>query len=77
METLLTIQEVSERLRVSVRWLRNEIANGGFPHHRIGARQHMLRFRMSEIEAWLTRGEEGAAHSSSTDSAALRESRDG
>jgi excisionase family DNA binding protein len=50
-EPLLTARDVAERLGVDVGWIYDEWQAGRLPGFRLGSR--MLRFRWSEIEAWL------------------------
>ena len=47
---LLTCREVGELLGFSPAWVQDRFEDGSLPGFRIGGR---LRFRLSEIEAWL------------------------
>lgn len=49
-ERLLTVKELSERLQVGRSWLYEHAHWTGFPVIRVG---RSLRFRLSEVEAWL------------------------
>jgi excisionase family DNA binding protein len=49
-EAFLTLEEVSERLRFSKRWVFEQIKSGGLPYHRPGRGQY--RFLWSEVESW-------------------------
>lgn len=49
-ERLLTVKEVCERLQVGRSWLYEHAHWTGFPVIRVG---RSLRFRLSEVEAWL------------------------
>lgn len=48
-EPLLTMRDLVERYKMSERWFRYRLVEG-MPAHRWGGR---LRFRASEIEAWM------------------------
>jgi excisionase family DNA binding protein len=49
---LLTIDEVSDRLRISKSWIYNELALRRFPSVKLG---RALRFRAVDIDAYLDR----------------------
>ena len=55
-ERLMTIQEVAEYLQCSVSTLRRWVRRGKVPHYRMGK---MVRFRRSELDAWLIAFQEG------------------
>lgn len=50
-EPLKTALEVSKHLRMSERWVRQQANESDMPHFRMG--EKALRFRLSEVEAWL------------------------
>lgn len=50
-KTILTLEEVAERLRVNRNTLRTYIKEKGMPHIRIGKR--MIRVDEDAFEAWL------------------------
>lgn len=50
MERLLTTNDVAERLARSARWVREQAREGAIPSFKLGK---AVRFRESEIEAWL------------------------
>lgn len=50
-ERLATSEEVAEALCVSPAWVQEQARAGGIPAIKLG--RHW-RFRMSEVEAWLT-----------------------
>ena len=52
-ERLLTAREVADRLGVSVEWTLRHYRSGELPGFRIGRNVRPVRFRWSEIEAWL------------------------
>ena len=52
MEKLLDAKEMSEAYRLPVSWIYSKAQAGMLPHYRIGK---YVRFRSSEIEAWLDR----------------------
>jgi excisionase family DNA binding protein len=52
-ERLLTAREVSDRLGVSIEWTLRHYRSGELPGFRIGQNVRPVRFRWSEIEAWL------------------------
>ena len=56
-ERLLTADEIAEYLCCSVSTVRRFAARGEIPHYRLGK---LLRFRRSEVEAWLARRQFGA-----------------
>ena len=49
-ERLMTAREVASYLRCSVTTVRRLVLRGKAPHYRLG---RMIRFRRSEIDAWL------------------------
>ena len=48
---LLTAAELSSHLRVTRRWVYDQVESHGMPAYRLGARA--LRFDLSAVEAWL------------------------
>jgi excisionase family DNA binding protein len=50
LEKLLTIDEVSRRLSVSVSTVRRIVRDGTLPAYRVGGR---LRFKLHEVEAYI------------------------
>ena len=57
LEQLLTVQQVADRLQVRRSWIYNRRHSGSlpFPAIRVGK---FLRFRRSDVEAWLWRQRE-------------------
>ncbi len=51
-ENLLSIGDLSEYLRIKPKTLYSKVESGEIPHYKIG---HLIRFRKSEVEAWLER----------------------
>lgn len=49
-EPMLTYEQVSKLLGVSVIFLKKAKRSMGLPHYKIGA---AVRFRLSEVEGWL------------------------
>ncbi|MGE5235820.1 MAG: helix-turn-helix domain-containing protein [Acidobacteriota bacterium] len=56
--TLLTAEEVAERLRVTKCWIYAEVRAGRLPHVRLG---RYVRFRVAAIDSWIERIERGGA----------------
>jgi excisionase family DNA binding protein len=54
--TLLTAEEVAERLRVTKCWIYAEVRAGRLPHVRLG---RYVRFRARAIDAWIEQIERG------------------
>jgi excisionase family DNA binding protein len=54
--TLLTADEVAERLRVTKCWIYAEVRAGRLPHLRLG---RYVRFRARAIDAWIEQIERG------------------
>ena len=52
MEKLIGVKEMSEAYGLPVSWIYSKAQAGMLPHYRIGK---YVRFRPSEIEAWLDR----------------------
>jgi excisionase family DNA binding protein len=55
-KTLLTADEVAERLRVTKCWIYSEVRAGRLPHVRLG---RYVRFRAPAIDAWIEQIERG------------------
>ena len=55
-ERLITARELATYLRCSVSTVRRLVLRGKIPHYRLGK---MVRFRRSEIDAWLALRREG------------------
>lgn len=55
-EGLMTSQDVSRYLRCSVTTIRRLAGRGEMPHFRVGK---LMRFRRSEVDAWLNLHHEG------------------
>jgi len=53
MTTFLTISELAKELKVSRRWIHEQIRTGGLPHHYLGQARRLLRFRLSEVVDWI------------------------
>lgn len=53
LEAWTTAAEVAEHLAISDATLQRWVADRGVPVHRIG---RTLRFRLSEVDAWVERG---------------------
>lgn len=51
-ENLLSIVELSKYLSIKPKTLYSKVESGQIPHYKIG---HLIRFRKSEVEAWLVR----------------------
>lgn len=49
-EPYVTIEQLCEHLQMKPRWVRYQITENGLPVKRLG---RSLRFRISEVEAWL------------------------
>jgi excisionase family DNA binding protein len=48
--SLLDIDAVAERLGVTVRWVRRQVARRAIPFYKLGA---LLRFDLNELDAWI------------------------
>jgi predicted DNA-binding transcriptional regulator AlpA len=57
MERLLTARDLADELGLSADWILDEWQAGRLPGLRLSAR--MIRFRVSDIEEWLTSKQEG------------------
>lgn len=57
-EALMTVAEVSEYLRCSVSMVRRLARGSQIPYFRVG---RLVRFRRSDVDAWLAAHHEGAA----------------
>ena len=55
-ERLITAREVASYLRCSISTVRRMVLRDKVPHYRLG---RMIRFRRSEIDAWLALHQEG------------------
>ena len=55
-EGLMTTQDLARYLQCSMTTVRRWISRGEIPHIRLGK---LVRFRRSEVDAWLTRYHEG------------------
>jgi excisionase family DNA binding protein len=53
METYLTIEELAEHLKLAAQTIRRYVLNREIPYYKI---KKVIRFRLSEIEAWVDRG---------------------
>lgn len=51
-ENLLSIEELSKYLSIKPKTLYSKVESGEIPHYKIG---HLIRFKKSEVEAWLER----------------------
>ncbi|MCU1591974.1 MAG: Excisionase [Frankiales bacterium] len=58
MNEWIDIADAAERLKVRKRWLYEQTAAGTVPVHRVG---RQLRFRPSELDAWVESGQAAAA----------------
>ena len=56
MEDYMTLEELSEKLRVSKGYLYNLCCKGRIPHKKIGK---LIRFVPSDIERWIDLNSEG------------------
>jgi excisionase family DNA binding protein len=56
--TLLTADEVAERLRVTKCWVYAEVRAGRLPHVRLG---RYIRFRAGAIDSWIEQIERGGS----------------
>jgi excisionase family DNA binding protein len=54
--TLLTAEELAERLRVTKCWIYTEVRAGRLPHVRLG---RYVRFRADAIDSWIEQIERG------------------
>jgi predicted DNA-binding transcriptional regulator AlpA len=55
-EHLLTKQQLAEQIGYSESWINQQMRKAGLPHLKSGsARQAGVRFRLSEVEAWMMR----------------------
>ena len=52
LEPYVTLDQLCEHLQMKPRWVRYQVAENGLPVKRLG---RSLRFRLSEVEAWLER----------------------
>lgn len=50
-EQWVRVPDVARHLDVSVSWVNHAVATGSFPVRRVG---RSIRFRISEIDAWVT-----------------------
>ena len=55
METLMTIRDVAEKVRLTVAGVRKLILKKDIPYFKVGA---AIRFRPSEIEEWMEKRRE-------------------
>ena len=53
METYLTIEELAAHLKLAVQTIRRYVLNKEIPYRKI---KKVVRFRLSEIEAWIEGG---------------------
>lgn len=74
MTTFLTISELAEELKVSRRWIHEQIRTGDLPHHYLGSSRRVLRFRLSEVLEWV---EAASSNDSVSQGQAPRRSRAG
>ena len=56
---LLTATELAATLKVSRRWIHDQIRKGGLPHHYLGDARRLLRFRLREVQEWIESDESG------------------
>ena len=56
-EELMTVEELARWLRKPKSWVYNRLNDLGIPHYKIG---NHLRFKRSEVEAWLDGQREAA-----------------
>jgi excisionase family DNA binding protein len=61
--TLLTADEVAERLRVTKCWIYAEVRAGSLPHVRLG---RYVRFRAGAIDSWIEQIESGGERAKGT-----------
>jgi excisionase family DNA binding protein len=52
-ERLLTARQVADVLGVTPGWVLRQYQRGVLPGYRLSERSHPVRFRASEVEAWL------------------------
>lgn len=62
-ETLLTLKDAAERLKVHVATVRREIKRGNLTCSRLGQDGRLIRFRESDLETYLSRNSTGEAQS--------------
>jgi excisionase family DNA binding protein len=58
-ESLIDIKELEKRTRLPRSWLYTQAAKGCLPHYKCGK---YLRFKVTEVEAWLERHRRGDQH---------------
>jgi len=54
-EPLLTKTELADHLRYSERWIEMQMRDRGMPYMKGDGRGARVRFRLSEVEAWMMR----------------------
>lgn len=57
-ERLVTVPELAEHLQVPRSWVYGKVAAKQIPHVHVG---RYVRFRLSEVQAWLEQGQTSAA----------------
>lgn len=55
-----TIEDIAAHFGVSKRTIRRWVATANMPHRRGGGPKGVLRFNVSEVDAWAARGEKPA-----------------
>lgn len=65
MERLLTARELADEIGMKVDWILDQWQAGDLPGYRLS--QRCVRFRVSEVEAWLQTKHEGPMIESSRD----------
>jgi excisionase family DNA binding protein len=53
MEHLMTVKDVAEYMRLSEQTIQRYVLKGEIPFHKV---KKVIRFRQSELEAWIDRG---------------------
>jgi excisionase family DNA binding protein len=58
-ERLLSARELADHLGVTPSWVLRHWQAGELPGYRLGMTSHPVRFRLSEVEAWLATRRQG------------------
>lgn len=50
-----TLNELAKHLKVSRRWLQNQVSSGDLPCIHLGGSRRVLRFSLEEVTEWIER----------------------